>query len=104
MTATAIPGMTGTARRPTSSRPEIPKRAAVPTVLQVEVTECGAASLAMVLASLGRWVTLDEMREVTGASRDGTAAEDLLRAARLYGLDGKGFRLAPARSVHRCRR
>ena len=52
-------------------------RARTPTVLQMQVTECGAASLAMVLAHYGRWVALEELRERCGASRDGTTASDL---------------------------
>lgn len=73
-----------------------PTRVHVPTVLQYEVTECGAASLGMVLAHYGRWVPLSELREVCGASRDGTTMADLLRGARHYGLDGFGSFLRPA--------
>jgi NHLM bacteriocin system ABC transporter peptidase/ATP-binding protein len=62
-----------------------------PTVLQMQVTECGAASLAMVLAHYGRWVSLEELRERSGASRDGTTASDLIKAAAEYGLSGKGY-------------
>lgn len=69
-----------------------PRRRAVPSILQIEQTECGAASLAMILAHHGRWVTLEEMRERTGVSRDGTKASNLLKAARSYGLSAKGFR------------
>ncbi len=69
-----------------------PRRRAVPSILQIEQTECGAASLAMILAHHGRWITLEEMRERTGVSRDGTKASNLLKAARSYGLSAKGFR------------
>lgn len=34
------------------------KRIQVPTILQMEATECGAASLAMILAHYGQWVPL----------------------------------------------
>lgn len=73
------------------------RRRAVPSVLQIEQTECGAASLAMILAHHGRWITLEEMRERTGVSRDGTKASNLLKAARSYGLSAKGFRKEPDR-------
>ena len=59
----------------------------VPFVQQLEVTDCGAACLAMVLGHLGRDVNLDEVREAAGGSaRDGVDAQSIVRAAEWYGL------------------
>lgn len=67
----------------------------VPVVLQMEATECGAASLAMVLASHGLWVTLEEARVACGTSRDGVNAASLLSAAQSYGLRAKALSREP---------
>jgi len=64
----------------------------VPTIMQQEAVECGAACLAMVLAFHGRWITLEEMRELCGVDRDGTKASNMVRAARSLHLSAKGLR------------
>jgi len=67
------------------------KPANTPLVMQLEELECGAASLAMIMAYYDKWVPLEQVRVDCGVSRNGANANNILRAARKYGFKTKGF-------------
>ena len=63
-----------------------------PILLQNDPTECGAISLGIVLAHFGRWVPREALRAACDVNRDGCTGEDVLRAARQFGLEAQGWR------------
>ena len=77
------------------NKPSVHKVAKVPVTIQMEATECGAASLCMVLAYYDKWIPLDQMRLMCGVSRNGSNAKNILIAARKLGLVAQGYRFEP---------
>ena len=67
----------------------------VPMVMQMEMVECGAASLGMVLAYHKKWLPLEQLRKDCGVSIDGCSAKQLLQAGRGYGMKAMAYRLEP---------
>ncbi len=62
-------------------------------VRQLAATDCGPAALAMVLGYFGKRIALAEIRKILNPGRDGADALAIMRAARHYGLRGRGVRL-----------
>jgi ATP-binding cassette, subfamily B, bacterial len=72
----------------------------VPYIPQMEMVECGAASLAMVMAYHGRFVPLAEVRQECGVSRDGASALGIVTAAHANGFEAAGVRANPEDLSH----
>ena len=65
--------------------------AKVPVIMQMEALECGAASLAMIMAYYRKWVPLEQVRVDCGVSRDGSNMKNIYLAAKSYGMDVHGY-------------
>lgn len=62
-----------------------------PTIFQMEATECGAVSLAMILAYYKCHIPIEQLRVDCGVSRDGCNANNILVAAEKYGLKSDAY-------------
>jgi len=67
----------------------------VPLILQMEVTECGAASLGMILGFYGKKVPMEQLRIDCGVSRDGVNAKNIAKAAAFHGLIPSAYYMEP---------
>ena len=63
--------------------------------MQMEALECGAASLAMILAYYGKWIPLEQVRFDCGVSRDGSSAKKCTESCKKLWLTAKGYRYEP---------
>ena len=66
------------------------KRRKVPFVRQVEMADCGAACLSMVLAAHGKETSLEDIKQRMPIGKQGIDAFSLLQTAAFYGLQGRG--------------
>ncbi|MCR4655967.1 MAG: ATP-binding cassette domain-containing protein [Lachnospiraceae bacterium] len=61
----------------------------IPIVVQMRSGENGAAALGMMLGYYGKFVPMEELREVCVSSRNGSSPEQMMDAAAGYGLEAK---------------
>ncbi len=69
--------------------------ARTPVVMQLEMLECGAACLTMILANYGKWLPLEQVRSDCGVSKNGSSIRNIAKAAKNYGFDVSAFRMTP---------
>ena len=59
----------------------------IPVVIQMQPGENGAAALCMMLGYYKKYVSLEEMREVCICSRNGSSPQQIVQAAKQYGME-----------------
>ena len=90
------------------SRTDFSKRKKVPTVLQFENVECGAASLSMILRRWKLFLPLGVIRRGCGVNRDGSNLKDISNYGKSLGLKMKGKKipitklLSPTERIYPC--
>ena len=72
-----------------------PNRRSVPFIPQLTPTDCGAASLAAVLAFHEKNVPIHVLRARLGGGRNGVNAKQILQTARSFGLRARGVQVTP---------
>ena len=67
----------------------------VPVVMQMEMVECGAASLAMIMHYYQKWIPLEQARVDCDVSSNGSSAKNIMVAARSYGMKADAWKVDP---------
>ncbi|MBL8941777.1 MAG: peptidase domain-containing ABC transporter [Myxococcales bacterium] len=103
MTDAPLPQSPSAGAYPALHRLDVNRRKRLEYVPQMQVADCGAASLTCALRYFGRHARLDDVRAVLGVGRDGATLGGMRRAAEHFGLRARGVRteLADVRALPR---
>src|SRR4051794_1201986 len=63
------------------------RRGRTPTIPQMDPTECGAASLTMLVNAFGYGLMLEEARQACSVTRDGVNVRNIVAAGESFGFD-----------------
>ena len=63
--------------------------------MQMEMVECGAASLTMIMHYYQKWIPLEQARVDCDVSSNGSSAKNIIIAARSYGMKAEAWRVDP---------
>ncbi|NGX55841.1 MAG: Alpha-hemolysin translocation ATP-binding protein HlyB [Candidatus Anoxychlamydiales bacterium] len=68
------------------------KRVKTPTIIQMEIVECGAVALGIILAYFKKFISLENLRELCSITRDGSNAYQIIDGATKLGLKADGYK------------
>jgi NHLM bacteriocin system ABC transporter peptidase/ATP-binding protein len=68
------------------------KRVKTPTIIQMEMVECGAVALGIILAYFKKFISLESLREICSVTRDGSNAYQIVNGATKLGLRAEGYK------------
>ena len=78
------------------------KRITVPVIMQMETLECGAASLAMILAYHGKWLPLEQVRSDCGVIKRWKQSFQYCKSWKKLWARGKSASIWGRRSKREC--
>lgn len=64
-----------------------------PFVKQSSISDCGAACLQMIIKYYKGYISLEELKELIKTDSSGTSAFNLIRGARLIGMESEGYEI-----------
>lgn len=66
-------------------------RVKTPVIFQMEIVECGAVALGIILGYYKRFIPIEQLRIDCQVTRDGTHAENIINAAEKHGLEAEAY-------------